>query len=134
MTQPVDASLRRDQQRVPRILVVDDHAEMARVWELLLRMDGNYAQSANSVREALTLLQEAEWDLMVTDLILDDGSAWELCKAASELHQELPIIIITAFAELMAPIQEHYHIAAIMQKPVRPKFVLETVSTFLEQK
>lgn len=64
-----------------RILVVEDHADTLRGLELLLKRLGHQVTPANNMRTALKAANDAEFDLLLSDLGLPDGSGWELMGA-----------------------------------------------------
>ena len=63
-----------------RILLVDDHEDTARVMSRLLRNAGFEVTTAGSVGEALRTADAAEFDLLLSDLGLPDGSGHDLLR------------------------------------------------------
>ena len=63
-----------------RVLLVEDHEDTCRVMARLLRSSGYRVATANTVRQALAELESAEFDLLVSDLGLPDGTGWELMR------------------------------------------------------
>ena len=60
------------------ILVVEDHADTARVMSKLLQLAGYNTYAAATVTEAKFLCHARVFDLIVADISLPDGSAMDL--------------------------------------------------------
>jgi len=71
-----------------RILLVEDHESTAKVLASLLRSFDHHVDVAATVQEALKLSGEHEYDLIVSDLGLPDGSGLDLMR---QLRQRTPI-------------------------------------------
>lgn len=63
-----------------RILLVEDHPDSARLLARLLRQAGHDVQTAPDVRSALALAASHEFDLLISDLGLPDGSGLDLMR------------------------------------------------------
>jgi len=63
-----------------KILVVDDHADSARVMQKLLRADGHEVVTATTMSGARRRLEEASVDLLISDVGLPDGNGLELMR------------------------------------------------------
>jgi DNA-binding NtrC family response regulator len=90
-----------------RVLAVDDDASVARVVRFLLEEDGHdatvVADVAGARREfsAGQLASAApvgQYDLVVTDLQLPDGTGLDVLKLVKEASPDVPVVMITAFA------------------------------------
>ncbi len=64
-----------------RILLVEDHVNTRHVLERLLTKSGHSIKTADSVQAALELAEDNEFDLIISDLGLPDGSGLELMPA-----------------------------------------------------
>jgi len=82
-----------------RLLVVDDEAEMR---ELLSRNLGRVhgVKTAATCREAEELLASAQFDVLLLDVMLPDGSGIELCSRLRARGVETPILLLTAKGEV----------------------------------
>jgi CheY-like chemotaxis protein len=63
-----------------RILYVEDHADTRCVMERLLKHIGCRVISAGGVQEALSLAERQDFDLLVSDLGLPDGSGIQIME------------------------------------------------------
>ncbi len=84
----------------PKILVVDDDAEMASVLSDVLRDAGYTALSANSGAQALELVEREQPDLVVSDLRMSQMNGHQLQAELKKRAPGLPVIIITAFGSI----------------------------------
>jgi two-component system response regulator PilR (NtrC family) len=81
----------------PRILVVDDEADLRELLEITLLKMGLDVDSAATVREARTLLGQKPYALVLTDMRLPDGLGMELVREVAASHKSTPIAVITAY-------------------------------------
>ena len=59
-------------------MLVEDHADTAATLERLLNNSGYAVQTATTFQTALSRLEESEFDLLVSDIGLPDGSGLDL--------------------------------------------------------
>jgi len=83
----------------PRILVVDDEADLRELLEITLLKMGLDVDSAATLRQARALLGEHHYALILTDMRLPDGLGLELVRevTASPATRGTPIAVITAY-------------------------------------
>jgi CheY-like chemotaxis protein/two-component sensor histidine kinase len=84
------------QRQSMRILLVEDHEDTNRSLTNLLRRRGYYVQSATSLQSALELNAKEEFDVLISDLGLPDGSGIELMQKLSS-DRPLVGIALTGF-------------------------------------
>lgn len=77
-----------------RILLVEDEDAIAESLEYALRRDGFEVTHAPTVQEACAALPGA--DLMVLDLMLPDGSGFDLLQQARQDARRIPVIILSS--------------------------------------
>ena len=78
-----------------RLIVVEDHANTAEGLQKFLKAVGYKVFVATDMKSALTLASSLEFDLLLSDLGLPDGSGWELLK---QLNARRPHIRAIAFS------------------------------------
>jgi DNA-binding response OmpR family regulator len=85
-----------------KVLVVEDDAATVEFLLDNLRADGYRAASASGVGEGLRAIEVRQPDLVLLDLLLDDGNGLELLDRlrdadglASRLDPELPVIVLS---------------------------------------
>ena len=83
-----------------RILIVDDEESVAITMQAILEMDGHEVATASGVAEATTMVQASEYDLVLSDLRLDDGDGLQIVGEARRRWPECVCIILTGYASL----------------------------------
>jgi len=83
--------------REQRVLVVDDEPDIRELLELTLAKMGLAVDSAGSLEEARRFLQEATYQLCLTDMRLPDGEGLDLVRHIAGLGGDLPVAVITAY-------------------------------------
>jgi len=84
-----------------RILIVDDH-EVLRdgVKRIFDKQPGTIIfGEAGTVQEALGLVREQDWDVVVLDLSLGDRSGLEVLKELKRIRPRLPVLILSMHSE-----------------------------------
>jgi two-component system response regulator PilR (NtrC family) len=81
-----------------RILVVDDERSMQEFLEIFFRSEGYDVATAGDVQSARLQLENDDFDVVITDIKMPDGSGLDLLHAAHEFSPETMVIMITAFA------------------------------------
>ena len=81
------------------ILVVEDEPQMRRLLTDNLEFEGYRTRSVASGEEALSIWQEAPWDLIILDVMLPGASGLEVCRELRARHVRTPLIMLTARAE-----------------------------------
>ena len=79
-----------------KILVVEDDPAHLLALEDNLKFAGYEVSTARSGREALQLLRQEEFGLIVLDIMLPYVSGFEVCKRLRKSGDETPIIMLTA--------------------------------------
>ncbi|MFO0607143.1 MAG: sigma-54 dependent transcriptional regulator [Polyangiales bacterium] len=81
-----------------RILVVDDEASLRQMMDVLLRRAGHEVALASGVEEATEILRAspAPYDLVVTDLMMADGTGLDVLTAAQNVSVHTQVLVVTA--------------------------------------
>ncbi len=82
------------------ILVVDDDPYIRELIRTLLKNEGFTVFEAKNGRDALQKLDDNKIELCVLDLMMPEMDGYEFCRKARIYYEELPIIMLTAKAEL----------------------------------
>jgi DNA-binding response OmpR family regulator len=82
----------------PRILIVDDEADLVSVLRFGLEVEGFEVISAGDGEEGLKRAREEQPDLMVLDLMLPKLDGYKVCRALKfdERYKAIPILILSA--------------------------------------
>jgi len=113
-----------------RVLVVDDHIEMATTIADYLGQRDFEAKAVASAQDALALLGADSFDALLTDLRMKGMDGLDLTEAAHRLDADLPVVVMTAFGGIDSAIESiqrgAYH---YVTKP----FKLEVVRVLLDR-
>jgi DNA-binding NtrC family response regulator len=90
--------------QAPRVLIVDDDAEMVRLVVEELAQEGLEAVPARSGAEGLQFLHDHPVDAIVTDLRMPDIDGMEILRVAADIQPEAKVIVITAFGSIPSAI------------------------------
>ncbi len=91
------AALNHSNRRALRILLVEDHGDTARILGRLLRREGHEARTAGDLKRALELSRQWEFDLLLSDLGLPDGSGLDLMRQLHAIRPEIPGIAFSGY-------------------------------------
>lgn len=80
-----------------RVLIIDDEPDIRATVEILLGRAGMESMAASGVRSALALLNTETFDVVLTDMRLDDGSGLDVVRWVAENRPETPVAVITAY-------------------------------------
>ena len=81
----------------PKVLVVDDEPDLLELLELTLSRMGLDTSRAESVADALRLLDREPFDLCLTDMRLPDGEGLRVVEYITQRAMDVPVAVITAF-------------------------------------
>src|ERR1700677_3262718 len=81
-----------------RVLVVDDVPANVRLLEARLSAEYFDVITAMSGREALTICERAECDLVLLDVMMPDMDGFEVCRRlkSSSVTHHIPVVMVTA--------------------------------------
>jgi PAS domain S-box-containing protein len=80
-----------------KILIVEDHADTAKVMRRLLKAEGHYVTVAGTVSEGLACVRQATPDVLISDLGLPDGSGLDLMRELLEQGQHIASIALSGY-------------------------------------
>ena len=92
-----------DQGLSPHVLFVDDERMLHDVVTRLLDRHGIRVTVASSGAEAIRLLGEQPFDLVLSDYQMPEMDGLELLGHVRETHPALPVVIITGYANASTP-------------------------------
>jgi two-component system invasion response regulator UvrY len=84
-----------------RVLTVDDHAVVRNGVKMLFegRPEKAIFGEASNAREAVRLVREQDWDVVVLDITLGDRSGIEVMKELKAVRPRLPVLILSMHSE-----------------------------------
>ncbi|MDA8141013.1 MAG: ATP-binding protein [Desulfobacteraceae bacterium] len=119
------------------ILFVDDEQILAGLGEQILRRLGYSVKTCTNPEYALALIQAdpQAFDLLMSDLTMPEMSGLELAEACKEIRPDLPVVICTGHADLLANDQnkaDQLGIHNFILKPARLQDMAATIRRVLD--
>ena len=119
----------------PHILVVDDELSMRELLEYMLTRENYKVSCAQSGREAVSLLEQNHFDLLLCDIRLGDITGLDVLRAAKQQHPDNVVIMISAYATTETAVEAMNEGAYdYVPKPFDKDELLATIAKALELK
>ena len=80
-----------------KILIVEDERSIRQALRFELEDQGYEVGDASDYSEALSAIRAFDYDLVISDIYLNDGDGVQLIRNAYEEKKDIPFIGITAF-------------------------------------
>jgi CheY-like chemotaxis protein len=120
-----------------KILVVDDEEHIVMILKDSLEFSGFQVITAFNGEEALEVVDKDRPDLIVLDIGMPKLDGWEVCRRlkGSEATKQIPIIILTAYAQ-MSDQKKGAALGAerFVSKPCDLTYLVEEINALLAQK
>lgn len=112
------------------LLVEDDKSIVSNLTEFL-HTEGYQVKSASGQREALRLLEQERFDIVLLDISLSDGNGFAVCKAIKTEYQ-IPVIFLTASGDEYSTVTG-FELGAddYIAKPFRPRELAMRIKNIL---
>ena len=116
------------------LLIVDDELSMRQFLTHLFQRDGHSIRVAENGSRAMALLRQEPADVIISDVKMPDMGGIELLRAARELHPDVEVIMMTAFAN-EATAHEAFLLGAFdfVHKPFDNELLKEKVARALDK-
>src|SRR5439155_26937570 len=103
------------------------HPDIRVILQCQLESDGHTVESATGVQDATALLEKAapQYDVLVTDIGLSDGSGWDLISFARKRWPTMRIGVVTGWEPRVGAGADGDF---ILRKPVRTSELLAQVA------
>ena len=79
----------------PRMLLIDDDANVREVLEHLLTSFGYQCQTAADATSGLARFAEGGWDLLLVDVVMPGMNGWALVEAIKRRTPTVPVVLLT---------------------------------------
>ena len=116
------------------ILIVDDEESIRITFEMFLKRAGyGKITTAATLEEALALINEQPFDLIISDIVLEGASGTELLRYIRQTGVQCPVVMITGFPNLQSA-SEAVRLGAFdyISKPVNKETLLRFVRQALK--
>ncbi len=88
-----------------KILLIDDEKDIRNLLAKTLELEGYQVKTAERISEGWAKLSTEEFNIILTDVRLPDGSGVDLCKKIKQQFPVLEVICMTAFGNIRDGIQ-----------------------------
>ncbi|MEJ2695570.1 MAG: sigma-54 dependent transcriptional regulator [Candidatus Sulfobium sp.] len=92
-------------EHVAKILIVDDEKTALKNLEHVMKKEGYEVTGTQSGQNALKLLDDQIFDVLLTDLKMEKVDGMQLLKKCKELYPDTEVIMITGFATLESAVE-----------------------------
>jgi putative nucleotidyltransferase with HDIG domain len=121
--------------RPARILVVDDEAHVRSMIGATLENQGYDVQLATSAHDALEMLERDAFDLVLTDIVMQDGNGIALLERIRAQQPNLPVVMVTAIHDISVAIDSMRRGAYdYLLKPFEREHLVSTVERALDHR
>ncbi|MGH9599572.1 MAG: HD domain-containing phosphohydrolase [Terracidiphilus sp.] len=118
-----------------RVLVVDDEGPVRSMIGSTLERQGFDVELASSGREALEMLELNNFDLVLTDIVMQDVNGIALLERIHTQHPNLPVVMVTAIHDISVAIDSMRRGAYdYLLKPFEHEHLMDTVQRALDHR
>lgn len=117
-----------------KVLVVDDENIALKNLEHVMKKEGYEVVGTTSGPNALKILEEQEFDVVLTDLRMEKVDGMQILKRCKELYPDIEVIMITGYATLESAVKTMKHGAFYyISKPFKLDEVRKVVREAVEK-
>jgi len=116
------------------ILIIDDEASLRHGLTRILKLAHFDVTTAEDGRQALSLVNASNYDLVYLDIRLPDMDGLLVLKEIRKRYPDLPVILLTAYGSLQTAL-EALHLGATdyLLKPIDPEVLVARTRIILEE-
>lgn len=119
--------------RNARVLVVDDEAPVRSMISVTLERQGYEIRQANSGSQAMELMEQGPFDLVLTDIVMQDGNGIALLERIHTDQPQLPVVMVSAIHDISVAIDSMRRGAYdYLLKPFEREHLVATVQRALD--
>ncbi|UKB85016.1 sigma-54 dependent transcriptional regulator [Chryseobacterium sp. MEBOG06] len=87
------------------ILIIDDEIKLLKLLGMILSQENFNVKEASTARSAMTMLEQHDFDVVLSDVRLTDAFGVELVQSVKSKYPHLEIILMTAFGNITDAVQ-----------------------------
>jgi DNA-binding response OmpR family regulator len=113
---------------MPRVLVIDDQADVRAMISIVLRINRHEIVEAATAAAGLKAFESAGIDLAIVDIFLQDANGSELIATLRERAPDLPVVAISGMTALdFLTKSPGLSDVVCLQKPFRPPDLIAAI-------
>lgn len=118
------------------ILVVDDEILIRDIVCEELRLAGYKTLEAGSGRQALKMIETnpTAFHFVISDVVMADGNGIELLENMHRLFPDIPILLMSGFAELTVEQSIEKGAVGLVKKPFEFREILKIIKTYVHER
>jgi DNA-binding NtrC family response regulator len=118
-----------------RLLLIDDDADFRQAIKITLGKNNYLVTATDSVANGIEKLKTEKFDLVITDLKMDDGTGLEILNHVKTLDHEIAVILFTAYGSIENAVEAMQLGAySYLTKPFKNKELLVQIEKALENR
>ena len=113
---------------MPRVLVIDDQADVRAIIAIVLRVQHFEIVEAANASEGMKAFEDSRFDIAVVDIFLQGTSGVDVILAMRERRPDLPVVAISGMTTLdfVSDSPELSNVVCL-RKPFRPNELLRAI-------
>lgn len=116
----------------PHILIVEDDITFSLILKTWLGKKNIQVETCTTVGDAKTALEEGTYQLILSDLRLPDEDGINLLKWLKENHSNVPLIMMTSYADIQTAVQAiKLGAADYISKPLNPDELFSKITELI---
>lgn len=121
--------------RHARVLVVDDEAPVRSMIGATLEHSGYEVELAASGSQAMDVMDSSAFDLVLTDIVMQDGNGIALLERIRSLYPQVPVVMVSAIHDISVAIDSMRRGAFdYLLKPFEREHLIATVKRALDHR
>jgi len=134
-SQPAFVTAKKKARSSARILVVDDEAHVRSMIAATLERQGYEVIQASGGREAMDAIEQESFELILSDIVMQEGNGLALLEHIHAESPSLPVIMVTAIHDISVAIDSMRRGAYdYVLKPFEREHLMATVQRALEHR
>ncbi len=116
------------------VLVVDDEENLREIIAEILESSGHKVDIASSGDEAIKRLSENKYDIVITDLGMENISGWDLADIIHFKYPRTKVILATGWGAQVEPGQlELHHVSCLINKPFKIDEIADIIGDVISE-
>jgi CheY-like chemotaxis protein len=116
------------------ILIVDDEVALTELNAEVLRSEGHNIKTAFNANEALELVNENDFDVIISDVVMPGLNGFELADKVKARHPEIKIIMVSGYNDQFDSEEKSSHSYDVqLEKPVSRAQLIESINSVLSK-
>ena len=117
-----------------RILLAEDDEAMRTYLERALGKAGYAVDSVDRGTEAVPLLEQQHYDLLLSDIVMPEMDGIELAQKCNDISPDTKVMFITGFAAVTLKANREQPQAKVLSKPFHLRDLVLEVERVLEER